>query len=181
MLLLKYRVIDVITQNMRKEKIMGYTTDFAGHIDIVPALNKEEIKYINKFSDTRRMNRKNGPYYIDGGGFAGQDDEGDIIDYNKPHESQPGLWCQWVVSEDGKQLSWNGGEKFYHSPEWMTYLIEHFLGKTPIAKEAAQLDFLKGHTLNGEIAARGEEPSDIWLLVVKDNKVSVMQGEVKYA
>ena len=104
---------------------MGYTTDFVGRIDVVPALNAEEIEYINKFADTRRMDRANGPYFVDG---DEQDNGPDVIyDHNSPPEGQPGLWCHWVPNDDGTAIEWDGGEKFNHSAEWMAYLIEHFL------------------------------------------------------
>lgn len=149
---------------------MGYTTDFNGTVFIEPALSAEEVKFINKFSETRRMECKQGPYYVDRSGFAGQDDGEDVINHNSPPAGQPGLWCQWIVSEDGEHLSWNDGEKFYNSPEWMVYIIEHFLCRHPVAQ--AELPFLKGHLLNGTISAQGEEPSDMWMLYVVNNQVS---------
>ena len=154
---------------------MGYTTDFVGRIDVVPALSVEEITFINKFSDTRRMKRENGPYFVDGNGFCGQDDGPDeVYDHNNPPEGQPGLWCQWVATDDGSAIEWNGAEKFYGSPDWMAYLIKHFLGETPVA--ASQLPFLKGHVLNGRIGAQGEEAYDMWELLVNDNVVMVDQA-----
>lgn len=151
---------------------MGYTTDFEGRVEIEPALNAEEITYLNKFSDSRRMDRENGPYFVDGNGFAGQDHGPDeIYDHNKPHSSQPGLWCQWVPTDDGTALVWNGAEKFYEAAAWMQYLVDHFIGSSPVAK--AELSFLQGHVCNGTISAQGEEPGDAWLLEVRDNQVFV--------
>lgn len=50
---------------------------------------------------------------------------------------QPGLRCQWEPTEDGTAIKWNGEEKFYKSPEWMTYLIDTFL--KPAAALASEL------------------------------------------
>jgi len=159
---------------------MGYTTDFEGKITIEPPLNIKEFKYLETFASTRRMNRKNGPYYLGTGNF-GQAREADIIDYNSPPDDQPGLWCQWVPTEDGEGLEWDGGEKFYNATEWMQYLIDHFLGDDPIAKKVdADFDFLQGHTLNGTIYAQGEEPGDIWKIVVKDNVVKEVGASIVY-
>lgn len=149
---------------------MGYTTDFEGQIDIVPALNEQEREFLINFAETRRMNRKNGPYFVDGTGFMGQDNEADVIDHNVPPDGQPGLWCKWVPSKDADALEWDGNEKFYDSAEWMAYIVEHFLGQNPLAK--GDLPFLQGHTLNGTISAQGEEPDDMWLLHVRNNVVS---------
>ena len=161
---------------------MGYTTEFDGEINIVPPLNEKEIKYINKFSDTRRMNRKNGPYYVGGTGYYGCDIESDVIDHNSPDPSQPGLWCQWMANEEGTQIEWDGGEKFYHAAEWMRYIIDHFIGKNPLAKlnQPEHFDFLQGHTLNGEIYANGEESGDHWMIEVNDGVVNTKAGTVSY-
>ena len=63
-------------------------------------------------------------------------------------------------------IGWNGNEKFYNSPEWMKIIIRKFC---------------KGHKVSGVIDAHGEEPTDIWKLVVEDNVVSVSKAEVSYA
>jgi hypothetical protein len=117
------------------------------------------------------MQRRKGPYFVDGEGFGwSQEKDPDVIDYNKPPEGQPGLWCQWIATPDGKEIEWDGGEKFYHAAEWMLYLIEHFIGSDPKAK--TELSFLQSHICNGEIEAQGEEYDDRWLLKVTDNQVS---------
>ncbi len=160
---------------------MGYTTEFEGVVTIDPPLNEKEVEYLNKFSETRRMVRRNGPYYIGGKGDFGQAREEDVIDYNKPPDGQPGLWCQWVASNDGTTIEWDFGEKFYHAAAWMEYIIEHFFGSDPIAKQDNEhFDFLQGHTINGTIEAIGEERDDLWKIVVTDNKVEVLKGTVTY-
>jgi hypothetical protein len=63
---------------------MGYTTYFDGAVEIDPPLNDEEIEFLTKFAETRRMDRTKGPYYVDGGGFMGQKNEPDIINFNRP-------------------------------------------------------------------------------------------------
>ena len=159
---------------------MGYTTDFDGKIDIVPPLNEKEIEYLSKFADSRRMNRENGEYYVGGTGMLGQGDDEDIIDYNTPPSSQPSLWCQWIPTDDGTAIVWDGNEKFYESPQWMKFLIEHFLKPDSIAKKTNKhFSFLQGHILNGEIYAQGEDGDDCWILKVTDNKVSVVELEVQ--
>jgi len=149
---------------------MGYTTEFRGRVSIDPPLSAAEVSYLRKFAETRRMDRANGPYYVDGGGDLGQAPEPDVRDYNTPPTGQPGLWCQWVPTDDGTAIRWDGSEKFYHSEEWMRYLIEHFVGSNPLAQR--QLPFLQPHVLNGEIVAQGEHMDDRWKLVVEDNVVT---------
>lgn len=149
---------------------MGYTTEFEGKIEITPPLNQKEVEYLNKFFETRRMDRKNGPYFVDGTGYAGQGRDADIIDFNKPPEGQPELWCKYEVSEDGSKIYWSGAEKFYSSVEWMEYIIDHFIGFKPLAKK--ELPFLESHLLHGVLEAQGEEVSDHWFLKVENNIVS---------
>src|SRR4051794_19989063 len=101
---------------------MGYTTAFDGKVRIEPPLEAVQIMYINTFNATRRMKRDarkaevmldpvrsrvslpvgtEGVYFVGGTGHAGQDHDGSVIDYNRPPEGQPSLWCQWEVTDDG--------------------------------------------------------------------------------
>ena len=158
---------------------MGYTTYFNGGIFIDPPLENDLIEYINAFCSTRRMQRDvqkleefykgkygwENSYGIDGEYFIGGDSDyldKSIININNPPSTQPGLWCQWVITDDGEYIEWDQGEKFYKSPEWMQYIIDNFIAP-------------KGHICNGEIYATGEDSEDVWYLVVKDNKVTVEQ------
>lgn len=158
---------------------MGYTTDFFGELRIEPALNPAQIAYINQFSSTRRMKRKASvaetmsdpvreavglPIGIDGEFFVGstencgQNKDASIVEYNGSPSNQPGLWCQWIVSEDGTKLAWDGGEKFYSYVEWLQYMIKHFFDPWNCV-------------LNGEIAWQGEESGDSGKIIVVDNSV----------
>jgi hypothetical protein len=146
---------------------MGYDTNFSGSLTIEPPLNQAEIDFLQKFSETRRMFRQQGPYFVDGKGAFGQDSDG-VLDYNEPPAGQPSLWCNWVPSDDGTELEWNGGEKTYGSDGWIRYLIEHFLKPGCVAKDA--LPFLQAnHTLNGVIEAQGDDTEDKWAMKVVDN------------
>jgi hypothetical protein len=163
----------------RRFSIMGYTATFDGHISVDPPLSLEEIAYLDQFANTRRMACEQGPYYVDRGSLRGQDrDDPGILDFNTPPDGQPGLWCQWIPTEDGMAIEWDGGEKFYEAEEWVQYLIDHFVGSAPRGK--AMLPFLQGHTLNGEIYACGEDDDDRWKLIVQDNRVFVAEGYIAY-
>jgi hypothetical protein len=154
---------------------MGYTTYFDGAVEIDPPLNDEEIEFLTKFAETRRMDRTKGPYYVDGGGFMGQENEPDIINFNRPPTGQPGLWCQWIPSEDGTLIIWDEGEKFYDADVWMKYLIDHFIGSNPKAQK--ELPFLQGHVCNGSFQAQGEDYDDKWMLSVRDNRVTIAYAQ----
>jgi hypothetical protein len=152
---------------------VGYDTVFIGRVTITPPLNPAEITYLQKFADTRRMHRDNGPYYVDGTGYAGQGHDPDIRNHNRPDPSQPGLWCKWEPNGDGTAIEWNGVEKFYDATEWMRYLVDHFLKSDGHAKGQPGFEkFTFDHTVNGTINAEGEEHGDEWQLTVVDNVVT---------
>lgn len=151
---------------------MGYTTDFDGHINVSPPLNANEIAYLKKFNETRRMKRTKGPYYVQGTGCYGQGHDDDIINHNDSGD-QPGLWCKWTPTEDGTAIEWDQCEKFYDSVEWMQYLIDHFLKPDALAKtqtiDGKTFFTFQDHTLQGAIEAQGEAEDDHWYLVVRNN------------
>ena len=153
---------------------MGYTTDFEGSFNITPVLSQKDNEFLTKFSETRRMARNVGPeygiegeFYVDGTGWAGQDSDTTVINYNKPPSTQPGLWCQWVPTDDGSELVWDGGEKFYNYVEWLDYLIDKILAP-------------RGYTLNGECQWFGEERDDVGVIIVKNNIVTTKVGKLTY-
>lgn len=80
---------------------------------------------------------------------------------------QPGLWCNWIITPDGKFLEWNGNEKFYDYIEWLQYLITHFFQPW-------------GIKLNGQIKWSGEESSDVGLIIAKNNKITAKKGKIIY-
>ena len=169
---------------------MGYTTYFSGSFKFDKPLEPWLVEYVNKFCNSRRMKRDNdkikelfpnwkelcfkgelgteGEYFIGGLGFMGQDIEDSVIDHNRPAYTQPGLWCQWIVTEDGKALVWDEGEKFYNYEEWLRYLIDNFF--EPL-----------GYVLNGEVTWDGEESDDIGTITVTDNYVEMEYGVHLYS
>ena len=163
---------------------MGYTTEFTGSLELSQQATVEQIKYINDFSDSRRMKRDvkklneiyqgehgfngeygiEGEYFIGGGELMGVNRDESIIDHNEPPVTQPSLWCQWVLSDDGMRLEWDGSEKFYSYVEWLKYLIDHFFKKW-------------GINLNGKIIWQGEDMEDRGKITVMDNTVVVKELE----
>lgn len=144
---------------------MGYTTEFTGAFKFDSPLNAEEITYLQKFNDTRRMARNldskygvEGEFFVDGDVYFGQNRDDSIIDYNRPPRTQPGLWCQWRPTDDGQYLEWDGGEKFYRYIDWLQYIIDNFVEP-------------HGKKLNGIVEWEGEETSDKGVIVVENNVV----------
>jgi hypothetical protein len=158
---------------------MGYHTEFQGSFRLDKPLSEDHKNYLNKFSSTRRMQRnelkaaelhdpirekvqlpvgEDGAYFVGGTGFAGQDRDDSIVEYNYPPSGQPGFWCQWVPNSDGTCIEWDEGEKFYFYVEWVEYLINNFLKPW-------------GYTINGKVSWRGESFHDIGTIMITDNVV----------
>lgn len=147
---------------------MGYSTSFTGRIEIEPPLNQSEIDYLTRFSDTRRMHRVQGPFYIIG-------DEVGVFNANKPPPGQPHLWCDFYPTEDGTALIWNESEGTRCATAWIQYLITRFLMKGAVTQDSTQYfdlfkNFQYNHILNGVLEAQGDWPKDRWKLIVKDNE-----------
>jgi hypothetical protein len=174
----------------KRDRHIGYSTDFNGRFDLDKPLTPAHKAYLVAFATTRRMARNatlaaNLPDAIriaaglwigpDGAYFVGNADDGNfgqnvdksVIDSNSSGRSMPGLWCQWVPTQDGCGIEWDGNEKFYEYQEWLSYIITHFLAPW-------------GYTLNGTIVWEGEDSSDKGKLIVKDNAVSTKRGRTVY-
>ncbi len=165
---------------------MGYTTYFNGEFSFNREIDEETKIFVNRFSRVRHMKRNpekikeifpdweknclNGNLGIEGeffvGGDAlepfGQKEDESVMDGNRPASTQPGLWCQWEISENGT-LKWDEGEKFYYYVEWLEYLIKNIF-------------IPKDYILNGEISWEGEDSDDFGTIVVVNNEVTTKEG-----
>lgn len=155
---------------------MGYSTDFWGQFNLNKQLDPATHELLKKLAETRRMARKGldpavygveGEFYC-GSGMSGQDHENNIIDYNRPPSTQPGLWLQWKPTPDGLHIEWDGGEKFYNYEEWIEYLIDKILAP-------------RGYVLNGNVSWQGEDSEDRGILVIKNNVLTTKVGRTTYA
>ena len=163
---------------------MGYTTDFNGSFNLTPALNEQQAAYLHKFAEVRHMQRHvdicskiNDPireavnlpigdeaeYFVND---SGRFDDKSIINYNNPPKNQPGLWCQWIPTEDGDGIEWDGNEKFYDYIEWIKYLNENFLKPW-------------GIVISGIVSWSGEDSGDIGVIAAKDGEIRVKEINVR--
>lgn len=118
---------------------MGYTTDFNGQLKLSRTLSLKEKNEMDEISEKDWREDK----------------------------TKPGYYCQWVVTDDGECLEWDGNEKFYDYVEWLDWLIKNFFEP-------------KGVKLNGEIEWEGEEQGDVGKIIVKDNNMTTKEGRIVY-
>lgn len=151
---------------------MGYTTEFKGTFKLDRKASEEVTRLLKGLNETRRMKRNvdedkygiEGEFYFNHDDFFGQTHEDNIIDYNEPPRTQPGLWCEWRLNEDGVTIEWDGAEKFYSYAEWLTYIINKVLKP-------------HDYVLNGKTYWQGEDPDDIGTIEVINNEVLVNYGQ----
>ncbi len=67
-------------------------------------------------------------------------------------------YCQWMPTEDGTGIEWDGVEKFRHYSEWLDYLISHFLKPW-------------GYVLNGSVQWASIFEPERGTLAVQNNSV----------
>ena len=115
---------------------MGYTTDFSGQFKLDRPLNVLQLTTLKTFADERH----------DG------------------EPGAPGVWCQWVPTEDGEGIEWDGNEKFYRYTEWLEYLVEKYLKPW-------------GLSLSGSVTWHGEDAGDSGVVYAKDNRVKAVADE----
>jgi hypothetical protein len=112
---------------------MGYSTDFFGNFQLSEQLTDSQVQILRQFSEQRHD------------GLIGM--------------SQ--VWCDWVPTQDGKGICWNGSEKTYDSVSWLNYVSETFLKKW-------------GIIASGVVRYQGEDDHDCGVIVAKDGYFSML-------
>ena len=118
---------------------MGYQTILTGQLNIDKKLSLDDYTWLVSWNDER----------------------------HEETEGFPSYYCQWLPTEDGLHLKWDGNEKFYNYVEWLEYLIKEFFKP-------------RGFILNGEIVWEGEDHSDTGKIIVTDNNVSTKKGKIVF-
>ncbi len=118
---------------------MGLNTDFFGKFLLDRPLSAEHRAVLEEFA---------GEEHEEENGKAGGE--------GKP----PTVYCQWIPTEDGTGLEWDGAEKFYFYGEWLEYLIARFLKPW-------------GYTLSGSVRYVGKTEGVIGVISVQNNTVVV--------
>lgn len=109
-------------------------TKFHGTIALDRALSSEMSNYLRQFSKTRHCRRHvypvcgvEGEFYLDTDSFDSCGIKTNVIDYHQSPETQPGLWCHWVPTENNQELYWNSDSQDLNHTEWLQYVIDKLL------------------------------------------------------
>lgn len=122
---------------------MGYDTYFEGEFQLDRPLSNEHFHFLREFAMEEHD----------------PDEEGTPAE--EESSGRPCPYCQWTPSEDGTEIQWDSGEKFYGWLEWLHYLVEHRLQPW-------------GYRLNGQVRWRGEDVTDGGTIYVKDNRIEAV-------
>lgn len=124
---------------------MPHITDYVGHIDVAPALNRAEIAYLREGS------------FHDGTGRLAR--------------GRPPLWCPWVPSPDGRRLTCPVHDADLAAAPWLRYLIAELLkpgASRSFRKELKTFSF--DHHLDGMVV--GCRPSgELFAVTASRNRV----------
>jgi hypothetical protein len=139
-----------------------YVTTFEGHIIIWPVLPDYFCKYFESFCARRHCRVDVGPSHgVDGEFYPEDVPKGDhrIVDYNRPPERQPGLWCDWHLEHAGDVMILRpiSGAN-YRYVEWLLYLKETFFDPF-------------GSILEGEVRWQGEDGDDTGSIICREGEV----------
>lgn len=124
---------------------MGYTTEFKGGLKLSRELTHKEWRELKELAEyDRDVYRR----------------------YTETPETIPASYNQWEPNDEGTEIVWNGGEKFYDYVHWLRWIAKHYL--TP-----------RGLELNGEMQWQGEEIGDVGVIRAKASKITTEKLQVK--
>jgi hypothetical protein len=123
---------------------MSYTTEFRGTFDLNKTLAPEHMEILKELATTERIPGEGGKPLREGG------------------SGRPCVYCQWIPTDDGEGIEWDGGEKFYSWLEWLQHIVEHHLKPW-------------GYILSGEVRWRGADFEDAGVIYVKDNMIEAIE------
>jgi hypothetical protein len=161
---------------------MPYETTLSGEFAIHPPLQAPHLAYLQAFSRSRHMRcatnalkkrpdplraaaglplGRGGAYYVGGLDLLTLGNA-TVTNSLKPPLGQPGLYCKWTPTSDGRALVWQGSGAHYE--EWLEYLMKHFL-------------LPWGYVLCGRVQWQGKRATDIGVIRIEENIVVTIDLE----
>lgn len=107
-------------------------------LKIDPPLLAQHTMYLQAFHDAKHIKREEedqpDPIRVRAGLPFGEEGEYCLAPTPITHKdkavpsTQPSIWCNWTVSDDGKYLSWDNSlvASTNHGLEWLNYLLKNF-------------------------------------------------------
>lgn len=120
---------------------MGYSTSFSGGFKLNRELTHKEWMELRRLAD-----------------YDSRDD-GFYAEFTDTPDTIPDAYLQWEPNDDGTEIVWNGGEKFYEYIHWLRWLVKHYLKP-------------HGLVINGDVRWQGDEVEDSSVIVADNNKVT---------
>jgi hypothetical protein len=161
---------------------MGYRVDVVGHVDVRPKLNDAEYGYLMAFAESSRWDRPEGPFYVPmGPPFAAERMPPPEERRSGLAPGQPGSWCSWAPSCQGRCLSVYDPTTFkegrlYSLTEWLSYLVDAFLRPGALASFDDSVPDFAGftfdHVVSGAVAAHRSDTGELWLVRADNNVVT---------
>lgn len=164
---------------------MGFSTAYLGRLTISPPLNDAEVDWLRAFAAIDRRHYHH-PYDVAMNPRVVQQDEAnrarggrdapDPFATLTPRDGSPYPHLDWGPCMDGCCLEWTRQEKSRMAPEWIEYLIDHFLRPGANAQSSDRPEFEHftfDHQLNGTLAGERDDSRELFLIVVRDNALRV--------
>ncbi|MGL4174839.1 MAG: hypothetical protein ACRCSN_02080 [Dermatophilaceae bacterium] len=158
-----------------EERAMGYDTEYLGHLEVTPPLNRVEVEWLSGFADwgalpdgdpfTLPMNPRAAlatAFRNAGDGMTGP--------RNIPRGTR-----DWRVSDDGTRISWRRAPKSNDAVHTLTFLVETYLGVDAAARSSGNPDFVAftfDHRLDGLIVGERDDTEELFLLEVRDSIIT---------
>lgn len=152
---------------------MAYHTEITGRVELTPPLSSHEISWLADFADTYHyLTPDRGPLVADRS----------MAQTGTFRDDQPKwLECPIVATDDGTALIVDpDNSKPYFIDEWLTCLLDHVFdaGNSNYIIEHLDDDprvvhLNPHHRANGVLHCIGEEPDDVYDIIVTDSEVSL--------
>jgi hypothetical protein len=133
---------------------MGHTTDFVGHLDIEPALNRDEVEHLLAFARPGRGSGAEGVYVAPG---------------------TPEPFSPWVPHRHGSRFTVDGHEECDEPVAWLRYLVGHLLlprAKASLSRLPQFGHFTFDHVLNGMVVGCRSDTGELFAITARGSRVS---------
>ncbi|MGL5930342.1 MAG: hypothetical protein ACRCY8_15535 [Dermatophilaceae bacterium] len=158
-----------------EEWAMGYDTEYLGHLEVTPPLNRAEVEWLSGFADWGAL--PDGDLFM----LPMNPRAALAVAFRNAGDGVPGPRNipygirDWRVSDDGTRISWRRAPKSNDAACTLTFLVETYLGVDAAARSSDHPDFAAftfDHRLDGLIVGERDDTEELFLLEVNDSVVT---------